>query len=414
MQRLLQVLFWSVIAAAFVGPGTVATCARAGVGHGYALLWAIAFSTLACLVLQEASARITVLSGRDLGQALRTRFHGGIGGVLVLLLVVGAIVVGCAAYQAGNLLGAVAGAVLPVGAKTSLSPQTLRIGATLLASGIASLLLWFARTRTVARIMGLVVAIMGVSFLATALLLRPSLGDLTRGFLVPSIPSGSALVVLGLVGTTVVPYNLFLGSGLARGQRLEDVRFGLGVSVLLGGAISAAVLVVGSAVAEELAGDASAGGLFGAVAATLAERLGGWARSAFAVGLFCAGFSSAITAPLAAAVTARGLFSRSDDDPRFGERGGGYRAVWIFVMLSGVGFALTAVRPVQAIVLAQALNGALLPFVAIFLMIVVNDRKLLGERANGRFANLVLGLVVAVALGLGVRGIWRAVETVLG
>jgi Mn2+/Fe2+ NRAMP family transporter len=414
MDRLLQILFWSVIAAAFVGPGTVTTCARAGLEHRYALLWAVAFSTLACLVLQEASARVTVLSGRDLGRALRTRFHGGVRGALVLVLVVGAIVVGCAAYQAGNLLGAVAGAVLPLGADPPWSAGTLRGVATLVISGVASLLLWFARTRTIARVMGLVVAVMGVAFLATALMLRPAPADLVRGLALPTIPAGAGLVVLGLIGTTVVPYNLFLGSGLARGQRLSDIRFGLGVSVLLGGAISAAIVVVGSALSGSLGADPSASGLFSALADTLSERLGGWARVMFAVALFSAGFSSAITAPLAAAVTARGLFSTSEDDPRFGERAYGYRLVWIGVMLSGAVFALTAVRPLHAIVLAQALNGVLLPSVAIFLMVVVNDRRLMGERGvNGWAANLVLGTVVAVTLVLGLRGVFRAIGSLL-
>ena len=77
MKRLLDVLFWSVISAAFIGPGTVTTAASAGAGYGFALLWALGFSTVACLVLQEASARLTLASGSDLGQALRRRFAGG-------------------------------------------------------------------------------------------------------------------------------------------------------------------------------------------------------------------------------------------------------------------------------------------------------------------------------------------------
>ena len=68
MKRLLNILFWSVIAAAFIGPGTVATAARAGSDFGFALAWALLFSVLACLVLQEASGRITALTGKELGE----------------------------------------------------------------------------------------------------------------------------------------------------------------------------------------------------------------------------------------------------------------------------------------------------------------------------------------------------------
>ena len=69
MQRLLNILLWSVIAAAFIGPGTVTTAASSGARFGFALLWALLFSTVACLVLQEASARVAVVSGRTLALA---------------------------------------------------------------------------------------------------------------------------------------------------------------------------------------------------------------------------------------------------------------------------------------------------------------------------------------------------------
>ncbi|MCB1033093.1 MAG: divalent metal cation transporter, partial [Acidobacteria bacterium] len=230
MKRLLAVAFWSVIAAAFIGPGTVTTAASAGAGFGLELLWALTFSVVACFLLQEASARLTVVSGLSLGQALRQRFHGGFAGAAVLVLVLGAIVLGCAAYEAGNILGGVAGAALAV----DLSPPLL----TLLCGAAAAALLWAGAPRTVALVLSALVAVMGLAFTATAWLLGPSLPDLLRGAFLPFLPPGSGLLALGLVGTTVVPYNLFLGSGLARGQGLGETRFGLAVAVGLGGLIS--------------------------------------------------------------------------------------------------------------------------------------------------------------------------------
>jgi len=386
MQRLFQILFWSIISAAFIGPGTVTTAASSGARFGYSLLWALLFSTVACLVLQEAAARVTVVSGHTLARAIRRRFSSGTSGVLVVIMVLGAIVLGCAAYQAGNILGAVSGASLG----TSLSPKllTLAIGA------VAGLLLFFGSTTAVARLLGIVVATMGVTFLACAALIGPPAGAVIRGALVPKLPDGSSLLVLGLVGTTVVPYNLFLGSGIAKGQKLGEMRFGLTVAVVLGGLISMGVLVVGTAVVGEFG--------FGALAAALSARLGYWASLFFAFGLFAAGFSSAITAPMAAAVTARGLFS-SGDDARWTERSPRYRAVWLGVLATGIAFGLTDVRPIPAIILAQALNGVLLPFVAVFLLLVVNDRSLMGERGvNGGFPNAVMALVVAVTIVLGI------------
>jgi manganese transport protein len=397
MKRILQVLFWSLIPAAFIGPGTVTTCASAGAGFGYALLWALTFSTIATVVLQEASARVTVVSGRNLAEAIRDRFRGGALGVLVLLLVLGGIVLGNAAYEAGNVLGASAGAALG-------SPVDARV-ATILIGLTAAAVLWIGTPRTVTTVLAATVAFMGIAFLVTAFLLRPDAGEVLRGSVVPAVPAGSGLLLLGLVGTTVVPYNLFLGSAAARGQNLREIRFGLTVAVVLGGLISMGILIAGA--------DVEGAFSYEAVSSTLSARLGGWAGPLFAWGLFAAGFSSAITAPLAAAVTARSLFGA--DTERWEPRGWRYRAVWMGVLAVGVAFGLAGVRPIPAIILAQALNGVLLPFAAVFLLVVVNDRRLMGDAGiNTPAANLVTAAVVAVTIVLGVSGVLRAAATALG
>ncbi len=397
MKRLLPILVGSVIAAAFLGPGTVTTAARAGAAHGLRLLWALLFATFACLVLQEACARLTIASGHNLGEALRRRFHRGVGALLMLWLVLGAIVLGCAAYEAGNILGGVEGASLATGL-----PRPVL---TLVSAALAGLLLWLGSTRVVVTVLGLLVAVMGGTFLLTGLLLKPAIGEVVSGLLVPSVPDGSSLLVLGLVGTTVVPYNLFLGSGIARGQQLSEARSGLAVAILLGGLISMAVMVAGSAVAGEFS--------YPQVAAVLSSQLGGWAAGLFALGLFAAGFSSAVTAPLAAAITARSLFATDPDDARWGDGSWRYRSVWLGVLAAGTVFGLTGVKPVPAIIAAQALNGVLLPVVAVFLMLVMNARRRLGGAVKGKAANAVMGLVVTVAVVLGARGLWRAVEAVI-
>jgi len=398
MNRLLSVLLGAVIAAAFLGPGTVTTAARSGADHAYELLWALVFATGACLVLQEASARLTIASGRNLGEALRWRFRSGWSGVAMVWLALSAIVLGCAAYQAGNILGGVAGLRL----LGDLPGSWL----TLACAAAAGLLLWFGSTRQVAAVLGLLVAVMGTGFLVTAILLRPPIGEVLAGLTVPRIPAGSGLLVLGLVGTTVVPYNLFLGSGLARGQDLRAARFGLAVAIVLGGVISMAVVIVGAAVAGELS--------FAEVARVLSGQLGAWAAPLFAAGLFAAGFSSAITAPLAAAVTARSLLGEGPEDRRWSDGSWRYRAVWLGVLATGAIFGLADVQPVPVILLAQALNGTLLPVAAVFLLVVMNDRRLLGDAVNRLAANLVTAAVVAVTVVLGVRGVLAAVRSASG
>jgi manganese transport protein len=397
MNRFLSVLFWSILAAAFIGPGTVTTAASAGAEHGYRLLWALGFSVVATLVLLEASARLTIVSGRNLAEAIREQFRDRRSSLLVLLLVLGAIVVGNAAYEAGNILGAVAGVNL--GADVPMWISALAIGLT------SGALLWLGAPKTVAHVLSVTVAAMGIAFLATAVFLRPEPGELVASLVAPSLPPGSGLLVLALIGTTVVPYNLFLGSGLAEGRELPEMRFGLGVAVILGGIVSMGVLVVGAAVEGPFT--------FEALAETLAGRLGPWAGHLLALGLFAAGFSSATTAPLAAAVTARGLFE--DGSGRWSDGAWRYRLIWGGVLGVGVAFGLAGVRPIPAIILAQALNGILLPFAAVFLLLAVNDRNLMSREAlNGPISNTLMGLVTAVAVVLGTSSVLRAGYSALG
>ncbi len=395
MKRLLNILFWSVIAAAFIGPGTVTTAARAGSDFRFALAWALLFSVVACLVLQEASGRITVLTGKELGEAIRMRFGEFHVVRWIPALVAAGLVLGCAAYEAGNLLGGVAGMRLIV----DVSPGLL----TVIAGGLAALLLATGNTQWIARILGGLVAFMGFAFVLTAVRLGPDLIELLGGLVIPRIPAQSTVLVLGLVGTTVVPYNLFLGSALARGCKLGEMRWGLSVAIVGGGVISLGVLIVGSALG---------GGLeYDRLAAILDQRLGGGAGAALALGLFAAGFTSAITAPLAAALAARSLLG-SEGDERWSSRSSRFRAVWLGVLLAGMAFGVADVRPIPVIILAQAFNGLLLPLVAVFLWMTMNDRELLGdEGVNSVVQNVVMGVVVIVCIALGLRGLIAAVAS---
>jgi Mn2+/Fe2+ NRAMP family transporter len=259
---------------------------------------------------------------------------------------------------------------------------------------IAGFALYLPRVRLLARILGFVVVIMGISFLTTAIMIAPSVPELLRGSFVPSLPQGSALLVLGLVGTTVVPYNLFLGSGVAdRKMVLAEMRLGLAVAIILGGIISMAVLITGTLVDDNFTYEALGNALSG--------KLGYWADILLGIGLLAAGITSAITAPLASAITAKSLFDKGKTG-RWGEKGIFYRLTWLFVLAAGIGFGLAGFKPIPAIITAQALNGFILPLVSIFLLFVINDPKFTGkENLNGSLNNLLMILVVWVTLILG-------------
>ncbi len=422
--KILNVLFWSIVSAAFIGPGTITTATKAGANYNFDLLWALLFSTLACLLLQEASARITITSGMNLGQAIAKQFEGKSTKTLVLILIVGAIILGSAAYETGNILGSVAGLSLVF---TEFPEEVFVLGIGVLSVFVLSI----PSFKALAKFMGVIVIIMGISFFTTAILLKPNMTDIIAGSFIPQIPNFSALtnstssaglLVLALIGTTVVPYDIFLGSGvLDKKQKISEMRFGLSIAVILGGIISMAVLMVGTTVTTEIMQKVSGetiiteevvqNNLYKALSYSLSTKIGGWAVYVLGLGMFAAGFSSAVTAPLASAITARSLFEKGKEK-EWEPKSFKFKFVWGIILATGLIFGLAGIKPVPAIILAQALNGLILPFISIFLIFVVNDPKLMGrENLNGWLINIFMGIVVWVTLILGLTNLVKAADT---
>lgn len=386
-----SILFWSVISAAFIGPGSVTACAIAGSRYGLDLLWVLTFATLGTVWLQEAAARITLTTGSDLGQVIR-RSYAEPTGKRVAWVLFGAIFLGCAAYQAGNILGAVAGLSLLTGLPAPALTVVVGVG--------CAALLWVGSTQGLANMLGLVVFAMGGAFVYVAFGTPVTPLALAKALVIPNVPAGSLneslLLINGLIGTTIVPYNLFFGSSISPNQSLADMRLGIWVAVVLGGIISVVLLLAGLLIPNDFS--------YPHMAAVLAERLGTWAGTLFAFGLFAAGFASSLTAPLAAAITASSLLNVPRNSRTF-------QLIWALVLLTGVGFGLANATPIPVIVAVQAINGILLPFVTVFLFRAVNDRALLGQHVNSAGRNLAMGLVVLVTAVLGGWNIWLALTS---
>ncbi len=382
-----------LVTAAFIGPGTITTASAAGAHYGFALVWALLFSLVATVALQEMAARLGLVTGRGLAENLRQYFNRPVLGRAVVLLVVAAIGVGNAAYEAGNIAGAALALDL-------VSP--LNSGLWSLIIGLAAAALLFSgRYRTLEVTLIALVLTMSVVFVLTAWHTRPAIDAMLSGLLQPSFPAGSIMMVIALVGTTVVPYNLFLHANAVRekwpastpvDQALRESRLDTGLSIGIGGLITLAILSTAAAAffhsGLPFSGES--------MALQLEPLLGSWSRYVFAAGLFAGGLTSAITAPLAAAYAVCGALGwRSELSAT------GFRCVWALVLGIGTAFAALGSKPLTAILLAQVANGFLLPIVAIFLLVVMNQQRLLGQHTNGLAANLLGALVVLVATGLG-------------
>ena len=392
MKKIASILFWSVISAAFIGPGTVTTCIAAGAAYQTTLLWALVFATIACIILQEAAARIQIASGKSMGELIHQKFalQNRVG--LILLFI--AVALGCAAYEAGNILGAVAG--------LSLIIDVPNAWLTLAIVACAFVLLQLGNVKVIASVLGVIIALMGITFLWLATQLDINWTSTLINGLVPSIPAQSGVLIIGLIGTTIVPYNIFLGSGIGKGQSIQEMRFGLSIAILLGGLISIAILLVGT----QLVGEVS----FNAMADTIKRVSGDFTSLIFAVGLFGAGLTSAITAPFAAAITAKTLFG----DKKWSFKSKNFQGVWIIVLVIGGVFGFTEVKPIPIIILAQALNGLLLPIITILLVLLLNDKRLLLSFTNHIIANVLILIVLFVSSFLGFLNLTKALYKVIG
>jgi NRAMP (natural resistance-associated macrophage protein)-like metal ion transporter len=390
----------TLIAAAFIGPGTVTVCTLAGVNFGFTLLWAMVLSIVATIVLQEMAARLGIVHGEGLAETVKSQIKSKFVRVLAIILILSAILVGNAAYEAGNISGGV------LGLQTIFSENSISVGPfqlnflSVLVGIIAFVLLFIGNYKVIERFLVGLVILMSISFILTAIVTQPDMVAVLKGILMPSIPEEGILTILALVGTTVVPYNLFLHASLVKEKwqgesipkNLKAARKDLYISIILGGLVSMAIIISAAAIESTEVKNASD------LALSLAPLYGSYATYFLSLGLFAAGITSAITAPLAAAYVARGSFGWETD-----LKSAKFRAVWMIVLLLGVVFSSVGFNPIEIIQFAQVANGLLLPIIAGFLLWVVNKNEVLGSYKNSITQNIIGILIVATAFVLGAR-----------
>ncbi len=389
----------TLVAAAFIGPGTVTLCTLAGVNFGFNLLWAMVLSIVATIVLQEMAARLGIISQKGLSEVIKSEIKNPIINRFMMLLIISAIVIGNASYEAGNISGGILGLETIVGTLTvDVFGSTFNMLSVVIGL-IAFVLLYIGNYKFLERALVSLVLIMSVSFVITAIMTKPSFLEVLKGAFVPTTPKGSLLTIIGLIGTTVVPYNLFLHASLVKEKwsdkkDLKAVRKDTIVSIVLGGLVSMAIIISAASISSLEISNASD------LAKSLAPLYGNFAKYFLGIGLFAAGITSAITAPLAAAYVAKGCFGWKTDlkSKRF-------RGVWIFILALGVIFSSLGIKPIEIIKFAQVANGILLPVIAGVLLWVVNKKAVLGNFANSKFQNVLGILILAATIFLGLRGL---------
>lgn len=385
------------MAAAFIGPGTVTACTLAGVEFGYALLWAMLLSVLATIILQEMSARVGIITQKGLAEVIRHELKTPWIRKTVVAIILGAIVVGNAAYEAGNIGGATLGLEAIFGLEyVSFYPWIVGI--------CAFVLLYIGSYKLLEKVLVSLVIVMSLSFLLTAIITKPDVLAILSGLFVPSVPQESILTIIALVGTTVVPYNLFLHASLVSEKwkspdDLSAVRKDTYISIAFGGLVSMAVIIAATTIQ---------GGEVNNVmdlAKGLQPLYGDAALYFMGVGMFAAGITSAITAPLAAAYVANSCFGW-----KVGLKHRRFKLVWMTILSIGVVCMSFGIKPIEVIKFAQIANGILLPLIAVFLLWVVNRSAVMGKYKNSIIQNVFGFVIIALAVLLGAKSIFKVIE----
>ena len=379
-----------LVAAAVIGPGTVTTASIAGANFGFVLMWGLLLSIIVTFELQEMSSRLGIVSALGVSEALRSSINNRFLKAFLMILIVSALGIGNAAFEVGNITGAAIG----------LSQiSNLSISSSVLIVGILVLILLGTRIfKMLEQILTVLVVIMSLLFLLTMITIEIDYSKLLRGLLIPNATPSSLLTIMALIGTTVVPYNLFLHADASKrkwkdqelNQALNNSRADTAISIGLGGLITLAIMSTSAVAFFGSSMEISSENL----ARQLEPILGSYSSYIFNFGLFVAGITSAVTAPLAASIAVTEALGWKNAPSSFR-----FKLVWIIILLIGLLFAYFGTKPLQAILFAQATNALLLPFLALFLFYVVNNSRLMGSHKNTITINMIaLIIIMAVVL----------------
>lgn len=379
-----------LIVGSFIGPGTVTSSTRAGANYGMALFWCVIFSVIAVIVMQGMAARLGIITQQGLAENLKQDFADKpVLRNLLCGLVAIAIAVGGFAYMAGDLTGTALGLSALTGISTKIIAPIW---------GVCILIvLNFAgdAVKYLEKLLSVCVVIMAVVFVITMIIVKPDLGSMLRGC-IPSIPNGDIMTCLSLIGTTVVPYNMFLHAASAKRtwhspEELPLCAFGTTVPMIIGGVVTGSIMITSATVMRGMTVENAMD-----MAAQLEPTLGSLAQPFMAIGLIAAGISSAVCTPMGVSYVFAGLFGWKTDssDKR-------YTITNAAVLVTGIVIAALGSNPLALIMTAQAVNGIVLPVVVGVTLYLTSRIQIMGKYRNSAVAN-ILGLAIfAVSLILG-------------
>ena len=389
----------ALIAAAFIGPGTVTVCSIAGNSFGYSLLWAIFTSLIIAFILQEMSIRVGIISKKGLTELIKDETKNSYLKNILLILIFIAIIIGNTAYEAGNISGAILGMESLTGTLLyNFNDFSINLLSIIIGS-LAFLILFIGNYKFLEKVLISIVLIMSFSFVISAIITKPDINKIIEGFIKLKTPQNSFLTILGLIGTTVVPYNIFLHSSLVKKKwkktkDLKIAKIDLLIAIIMGGLISISIIITSASISSTSISNAAD------LALSLEPVYGSFSKFLISLGMISAGLTSAITAPLAASFVACGCFGWKANLKSLK-----FRFIWIIILIIGTIISSTGIKLILIIQFAQIANAILLPVIIFILYYVMNDKKIFGYYSNSFFQNLIGLLIIVLTVFLSIKTI---------
>lgn len=393
LKRIKRISPGSLVTAAFIGPGTITTCIKAGYTQSYSLLSVMIVATIIAIIIQYYAAKVGIITQCGVSRNIRMMVKSKIGRTIACILVISAIFIGNCAFEAGNITGAALGVQLLL---NSSSSAIILVGITIL----VGVLLWKGHLVFIQKVLEVFVLLMAICFVVATILIAPSFSDILCEMLSLDF-NGNILLIGALIGTTVGPYSIFLHSEAASQHwhspsDLKEMMIDTILSISIGGLISCCIIIVSATTAKTL--EMQELTLMN-YSKSLELPLGAVGHGMFLIGLFAAGITSAITAPLAAAYT----ITEMCIEKAVGTKNRWFRFVWATVLLCGLLVSLVlGSSPANLILFAQYANALILPIVVSFLLYCLNSENM-REYKNKAVANCIMLLMILICIFLGLR-----------
>lgn len=376
-----------LVTVGFIDPGNWASNFAAGSDYGYALLWIVTLSTVMLIILQHNVAHLGIVTGLCLSEAA-TRYTPR----WVSRPVLATAVLASISTSLAEILGGAIALQMLFGIPV--------VWGAVLTTALVVIMLFTNSYKRIERAIIAFVSVIGLSFLYELFLVDIDWGLAARSWVVPSIPEGSMLIIMSVLGAVVMPHNLFLHSEVVQSHEynkqsdtairklLKYEFFDTLLSMGIGWAINSAMILLAASTffvtgtpVEELQQAKS----------LLDPLLGNQAGIVFALALLMAGISSTVTSGMAAGSIFAGIFGESYHIKDVHSRVG--------VLLS-LGIALLIIffisDPFQGLIYSQMVLSFQLPFTVFLQVGLTSSRRVMGPYANSRWSSFVLYFIATV------------------